>query len=158
GLHGHRRELRSREAWRAALRPGAGRLREPVRTRGAGPLGARRQAPRADAYAPREADRGRPPAHRGGVPSTRRRGAVRMRAFVVDEPRIGALRALNYAPAVERIRRAGSSSARPLSDIVKAFGPAYGTVFTRLDCHSDHGIELLSQSDMFAAEPRGRVI
>lgn len=81
-----------------------------------------------------------------------------MRAFIVDEPRVGALRALNYAPAVERIRRAGSSSARPLRDIVKAFGPAYGTVFTRLDCHPDHGIELLSQSDMFAAEPRGRVI
>lgn len=81
-----------------------------------------------------------------------------MRAFVVDEPRVGALRALNYAPAVERIRRAGSSSARPLGDIVEAFGPAYGTVFTRLDCHPDHGIELLSQSDMFAAEPRGRVI
>lgn len=81
-----------------------------------------------------------------------------MRAFVVDEPRSGALRALNYAPAVERIRRAGSSSARPLHEIVKVFGPAYGTVFTRLDCHPDHGIELLSQSDMFAAEPRGRVI
>jgi hypothetical protein len=81
-----------------------------------------------------------------------------MKAFVVDEPRSGALRALNYSPAIERIRRAGSSSARPLREIVKAFGPAYGTVFTRLDCHPDHGIELLSQSDMFAAEPRGRVI
>ncbi|MBZ5713937.1 hypothetical protein [Nannocystis pusilla] len=81
-----------------------------------------------------------------------------MRAFVVEEPRSRALRALNYSPAVERIRRAGSSSARPLRQIVKSFGPAYGTVFTRLDCHSDHGIELLSQSDMFAAEPRGRVI
>ncbi|NOK18303.1 hypothetical protein [Corallococcus carmarthensis] len=41
---------------------------------------------------------------------------------------------------------------------MKEFGPAYGTVFTRLDCHPKHGIELLSQSDMFAAEPRGRVI
>lgn len=81
-----------------------------------------------------------------------------MRAFVVDEPRAGALRALNYAPAIERIRRAGSSSARPLREIVQRFGPAYGTVFTRLDCHPDYGIELLSQSDMFAAEPRGRVI
>jgi hypothetical protein len=81
-----------------------------------------------------------------------------MRTFLVDQPRTGALRALNYAPAVERIRRAGSSSARPLHDIVKEFGPAYGTVFTRLDCHPDHGVELLSQSDMFAAEPRGRVI
>lgn len=81
-----------------------------------------------------------------------------MRAFVVDEPRTGALRALNYAPAVERIRRVGSNSARRLREIVKEFGPAYGTVFTRLDCQPDHGIELLSQSDMFAAEPRGRVI
>jgi hypothetical protein len=37
-------------------------------------------------------------------------------------------------------------------------GPAYGTVFTRIDCLLEHGVELLSQSDMFAAEPRGRVI
>lgn len=81
-----------------------------------------------------------------------------MRTFVVEEPRSGALRALNYTPAVERIRRAGSDSARPLREIVKSFGPAYGTVFTRLDCRPDHGIELMSQSDMFAAEPRGRVI
>ena len=81
-----------------------------------------------------------------------------MRAFVVDEPRSGALRALNYAPAVERIRRVGSSSARPLSDIVKTFGPAYGTAFARVACEADHGIELLSQSDVFAAEPQGRVI
>jgi hypothetical protein len=81
-----------------------------------------------------------------------------MRTFLVDEPRSGALRALNYSPAVERIRRAGSASARPLSDIVKAFGPAYGTVFTRRDCHRDFGVELLSQSDMFSVEPRGRII
>jgi type I restriction enzyme S subunit len=81
-----------------------------------------------------------------------------MRSFVVEEPASGALRALNYSPTIERIRRAGSNSARPLHEIVKGFGPAYGTVFTRLDCHPDHGIELLSQSDMFAAEPHGRVI
>lgn len=81
-----------------------------------------------------------------------------MRAFVVDQPRTGALRALNYTPAVERIRRAGSTSARPLREVVKAFGPAYGTVFTRLDCHPEHGVSLLSQSDMFAAEPRGRIV
>jgi hypothetical protein len=81
-----------------------------------------------------------------------------MKAFVVDEPRTGALRALNYAPAVERIRRAGSSSARPLREIVKEFGPAYGSVFTRIDCHPDQGVELITQGDMFAAEPSGRVI
>jgi hypothetical protein len=81
-----------------------------------------------------------------------------MRTFLVDEPRSGALRALNYSPAVERIRRAGSASARPLKNIVKAFGPAYGTVFTRRDCHRDFGVELLSQGDMFSVEPHGRVI
>lgn len=81
-----------------------------------------------------------------------------MKAFVVDEPKARALRALNYSPAIERIRRAGSSSARPLRDIVKILGPAYGTAFARLDCGPTHGIELLSQSDVFAAEPRGRVI
>jgi len=81
-----------------------------------------------------------------------------VRTFVVEAPSVGALRALNYAPAVERIRRAGSSSARPLRELVKAFGPAYGTVFTRLDCHPDHGVELITQGDMFAAEPEGRVI
>lgn len=81
-----------------------------------------------------------------------------MRAFLVDEPRTTTLRALNYAPMVERIRRAGSRSAFSLREIVKTFGPAYGTVFTRLDCDREHGVELLSQSDMFAANPRGRVI
>lgn len=81
-----------------------------------------------------------------------------MRGFLVDKPRTRSLRALNYAPMVERIRRAGSRSASSLREIVKAFGPAYGTVFTRLDCDREHGVELLSQSDMFAADPRGRVI
>lgn len=81
-----------------------------------------------------------------------------MRAFVVDQPRTGALRALNYAPSLERIRRAGSNSARPLRQLVKAFGPAYGTMFTRLDCHPDHGVRLLSQTDTFAAEPLGRIV
>lgn len=81
-----------------------------------------------------------------------------MRAFVVDNPSVGALRALNYSPAVERIRLAGSDSARPLSTLVKDFGPAYGTVFTRLDCSAEHGVELITQGDMFAAEPAGRVI
>ncbi len=81
-----------------------------------------------------------------------------MKAFVIDEPRVGALRALNYSPAVERIRRAGSSSARSLREIVKAFGPSYGVAFARRDCDPAQGVELLSQSDLFAAEPAGRVI
>jgi hypothetical protein len=81
-----------------------------------------------------------------------------MKTFIVEEPRVGALRALNYSPAVERIRRAGSSSARPLTSIVEGFGKAYGTVFTRRDCDSNHGVELITQGDMFAAEPVGRII
>lgn len=81
-----------------------------------------------------------------------------MKAFVVEEPRSRALRALNYAPAVERIRRAGSSSTRSLREIIKAFGPGYGTAFARRECSPAHGVELLSQSDVFAAEPQGRVI
>lgn len=81
-----------------------------------------------------------------------------MNTFLVHEPRTSALRALNYTPAIERIRRAGSTSAVPLRDLVRTFGPAYGTVFTRIDCDARYGVELLSQSDMFSAEPRGRVI
>jgi hypothetical protein len=81
-----------------------------------------------------------------------------VKTFLVPEPRTGALRALNYSPAIERIRRAGSSSARPLREVVKEFGPAYGSVFTRLDCRADHGVELITQGDMFDAEPAGRVI
>src|ERR1700678_2640997 len=81
-----------------------------------------------------------------------------MRAFVVGEPNVGTLRALNYSPTVERIRRAGSGSARPLSSVVRGLGSAYGTVFTRRDCDFNHGVELITQGDMFAAEPVGRII
>lgn len=81
-----------------------------------------------------------------------------MRAFVVDEPRTGALRALNYAPAVERIRLAGSGSSTPLRRLAGRFGDSYGTVFTRLDCAAEMGVSLFSQTDTFAAEPMGRTI
>ncbi len=37
-------------------------------------------------------------------------------------------------------------------------GPAYGSVFTRIDCDRQYGVELLAQSDMFAAETHGRII
>lgn len=81
-----------------------------------------------------------------------------MRAFVVEEPSVGALRALNYAPAVERIRRAGSNSARPLHELVKTFGPGWRRAFARLPCDPWHGVDFLSQGDAFAAEPQGRPI
>lgn len=41
-----------------------------------------------------------------------------------------------------------------LSDV----GPAYGSVFVRRDCAPEHGVELITQGDMFAAEPSGRII
>lgn len=80
-------------------------------------------------------------------------------AFVVKEPRHAALRALNYEPAVERLRQArrGRSSTR-LHKLVADLGSGYATVFARMDCDRAHGVELLSQSDMFASEPEGRVI
>ncbi len=81
-----------------------------------------------------------------------------MKTLIVDRPRSGALRALNYAPVLERLRRIGSTSTQPLKEMAKQFGSAYGTVFTQLDCRSDLGVRLLSQTDTFAAEPLGRMI
>lgn len=81
-----------------------------------------------------------------------------MRAFVVEEPRVGALRALNYSPAVERIRRAGSNSARSLREVVREFGPGWRRAFVRLTCDAGHGVAFLSQGDFLAAEPQGRPI
>lgn len=80
-------------------------------------------------------------------------------AFRVTEPRVAALRALNYTPAVESLRNRGRirGSAR-LGDLLTSMGPAYGSVFTRHDCEPSLGVELVSQTDMFSAEPFGRVI
>jgi hypothetical protein len=79
-------------------------------------------------------------------------------AFMVSKVAPAALRALNYSPYVERIRAAPKRRSVLLSSLIEELGPAYGTVFTRLDCAPEHGVELLSQADMFAAEPRGRII
>lgn len=79
--------------------------------------------------------------------------------FEVARPRATALRALNYIPAVEKLRsmRGGSGSV-PLHSLLMEMGKSYGSVFTRLDCRPPNGIELLSQTDMFATEPTGRRI
>jgi hypothetical protein len=84
--------------------------------------------------------------------------AMKRIAFTTDRPKATALRALNYTPEIERIRRKRKSLSIPLSDLLSKMGPAYGTVFTRIDCAPENGVELLSQSDMFSSEPRGRVI
>ena len=79
--------------------------------------------------------------------------------FAVRSPNVTALRALNYAPAVEAFRaKANSRSCRRLGDLLANIGLGYGSVFTRLDCDLAHGIELVSQGDMFATEPAGRII
>jgi hypothetical protein len=80
-------------------------------------------------------------------------------AFAVSSPNVTALRALNYAPAVEAFRaKANRRRCRTFGDLLADLGPNYGSVFTRIDCERQHGVELLSQSDMFATEPEGRVI
>lgn len=81
-----------------------------------------------------------------------------MRMFVVDQPRPAALRALNYAPEMEKIRRAGSTTAVPLASLLEGLGDSYWSVFTRHDCAPEYGVQLLTQTDMFASEPAGRVI
>jgi hypothetical protein len=79
-------------------------------------------------------------------------------AFVVTSPNGLALRALNYTPEVERLKSARRSGTTKLGALISAMGPAYGSVFVRVDCEPEHGIELMSQADMFLAEPSGRRI
>jgi len=80
-------------------------------------------------------------------------------AFSVSNPSSTALRALNYSPATEAFRRkTRSRRCERLGNLVAQMGAGYGAVFTRHDCHPDYGVELLSQSDMFATEPQGRII
>ncbi len=80
-------------------------------------------------------------------------------AFAVGNTSVDTFRALNYSPFLECFRqpRDRKKSTR-LGEMVSAVGPAYGTVFTRIDCHPSQGVELISQSDMFSAEPAGRVV
>lgn len=80
-------------------------------------------------------------------------------AFSVNRPRSTTLRALNYSPAAEAFqRRAKTGRCHRIHELAPTIGPSYGTVFTRLDCERSYGVELLSQSDMFATEPEGRII
>lgn len=78
-------------------------------------------------------------------------------AFIIESPRYAALRATNYSPITERFRRA-SLPTRRLRDLVSDLGGAYWAVFKRHDCAESCGVRLLSQTDMFASEPRGRII
>ncbi len=78
---------------------------------------------------------------------------------MVSKPRATTLRALNYSPAIEAfLAKAKKRRCELLGVLAPIMGRAYGTVFTRQDCERAYGVELLSQSDMFATEPEGRVI
>ena len=80
-------------------------------------------------------------------------------AFAVIRPRATALRAVNYSPAADRlIRRGLGADTQPLRALVSRFAASFGNVFTRRDCELSDGVQLLSQVDLFAAEPSGRVI
>ena len=80
-------------------------------------------------------------------------------AFTVDHPNPTALRALNYSPSVEAFKKkADKKGCARLGTMLTSMGQAYGSVFTRIDCDRQYGVELLSQSDMFSAEPQGRII
>lgn len=81
-------------------------------------------------------------------------------AFMVETPRPAALRAINYARELELLARpkGGKGRSAPLRSLLSRFGESYWAVFTRLDCSREHGVELITQTDMFAAEPEGRII
>lgn len=80
-------------------------------------------------------------------------------AFTVEVDGSSSLRALNYSPLQEVFRRprAGRSSFS-LGEVYSSDESAYGSICTRNDCDISHGVEFLSQTDMFATEPAGRVI
>ena len=80
-----------------------------------------------------------------------------MRAAFEARVTESALRALNYSPEIERFRVKATRCLR-LSSLLESMGPAYGAVFVRVDCAPEHGVELLTQGDMLAANPSGRWI
>jgi hypothetical protein len=77
--------------------------------------------------------------------------------FHVSELRPTALRPLNYL-AQARVRESSSINTLPLGELTSTIGAGYKHIFTNVDVAPGHGVEVLSQSDMFAAEPEGRHI
>src|SRR6188768_3494032 len=80
-------------------------------------------------------------------------------AFLVASPNTFALRALNYAPGIDRFRTSrGHHRSNRLGDLISELGGSFGTVFTRIDCEAAYGVPLYAQVDTFSAEPEGRTI
>lgn len=83
-------------------------------------------------------------------------------AYVVKHVSDASLRALNHDPDVDQLRRrprgAKGWESVPLGKLVEELGKTYAKVLLRVDCSPPYGDELLSQVDLFAAEPVGRRI
>jgi len=75
-------------------------------------------------------------------------------AFVVAAPTSAALRALNYNPIVDRLRRGASE----LSTLPCRVTESVGDIFTSLPCDPGCGVQVLAQADTFSAEPSGKWI
>jgi type I restriction enzyme S subunit len=76
-------------------------------------------------------------------------------AYTTRAVDFGALRALNFSPEAERLR---SRRAPMLGEFLSLTGRNYGKIFVRVDCDEAVGEGLITQSDMFAAEPVARFI
>ncbi|NJR48199.1 MAG: hypothetical protein HC780_00280 [Leptolyngbyaceae cyanobacterium CSU_1_3] len=69
------------------------------------------------------------------------------------------VRALNYSHEVEVLREKAtrSSAIIQLGELAKV-PTASSFIFRQVDCTSEFGEEILTQADMFAAEPTGRIV
>jgi hypothetical protein len=76
-----------------------------------------------------------------------------MRAHVAKILRCGIL----VSPSPRRGGSEGEDHVLP-RDVTAHLGSGYATVFARRDCAEHCGVEVLSQGEMFTAEPKGRVI
>lgn len=80
-------------------------------------------------------------------------------AYISETVSPASIRALNYTPEVSRLRaRTREAGVTLLGSLACEVGDSYAKVLPRIDCSPASGRELLSQVDIFAAEPRGRAI
>lgn len=79
-----------------------------------------------------------------------------MRAFTVASVSQVALRALNYSPVADRLRRSPRRT-MPLADCVTNLGDSSSRV-SRVECASAFGVRMLGQTDTYAIEPQGKWI
>jgi hypothetical protein len=80
-------------------------------------------------------------------------------AYLAKSVTEASVRALNYSREVEILREKArvSSNIVCLGEIVSV-PTASSYIFRQVDCAQGYGEEILTQTDMFASEPRGRVV